>query len=298
MDCCLLVNYHAMLGVDFHDSFPMFVSPPIPRGPHMVGALLKWGPWFGGNNSEKVDCIGGDPMGQGTDIGMLIPHIPLVPNVYFWLYTLASSSQSHFGVSSVRTDAGPVAVAVLVIVNFNLDCEGPLTCPPLPTGLVLAPNTVLAGMTLGDFLASLVTMILTAAIQYVINLIFGKLPIFSWIGKIFARLGKGLFNLIGNLAIRILPPRVMLPTVLTGAILGTKVKQVAASNPAVGAIATNVRDLLFGWGVGSPMGYAYTNPSDSSQQWNIYGQITGSTGRDPAWVGRQVYEAPDVDEYP
>ena len=161
MMCCVIANLHPMVGVDFHDGFPCFPTnipiPIVPLAPHIVFAMVRFGPWWQASSSENtnVHVPFGNAMAKGFDIGMLVPHItaPALDSfIYMALDTLMSSSQGFFGVESVQTSQGPIAVALLEIVNLQIDCETPCG---LPTGLLLAPSTVVAGLTLGDLLGDL-----------------------------------------------------------------------------------------------------------------------------------------------
>lgn len=239
MICCVIANYHPMLGVDFHDSFPTFIGPLVPRGPHIVGAIVRFGPWWmaGSKETTKVVTPPGNVISKVFDIGMFIPHIPLVPDVYFWLYILVSSSQGHFGVASVQTDKGPIAAALMLFVNPQLQCEGPLTMPPAPTGVVLAPNTVVAGMTIGDVIAGFVTMVITSAVTF---------GLAHFLNFAVPALANGIMNSL----IRVVSPRIMLPATLIGAVLVQRF-------PVATALGVNIVNTLIGWSVGSPMGYSF-----------------------------------------
>jgi hypothetical protein len=105
-------------------------------------------------------------MQRGTDIQNFIPHLPLSPACMLSpLITAFSGSKSHFGPASVLVEKKPVAVALIVVVNPNLNC-GDI---PLATGYVIAPNTVVTGLTLGDFLGGLFAMFVDTAIQTLMN---------------------------------------------------------------------------------------------------------------------------------
>ena len=127
MMACVLKHWDPMLGVDCQ---PLLIppAPPVPNTPHVVGAVLKWGPWgiLGKGKSEaSVKTFHGEVMLRVKDIGYLIPHI-CSPHVLLPIHIAFSGSKSEFGVASVRCAGGPVAVAGLVTVNLNLNCWGPL----------------------------------------------------------------------------------------------------------------------------------------------------------------------------
>jgi hypothetical protein len=279
MDCALLLTYHPMIGVDFHDTYPVAGAPLVPRQPHGVGAYLRFGPWLLGTRSKEVDCRFGNPMMRGTDIKAGIPHIPWVPNfiLYPLLYTAMSGSQSHFGVSTVQTEVGPVAVAVLKYVNFNLNCEGPLSCPPLPTGMVIAHNTVLAGMTMGDFIAGLVTMVAISLLQFAFD------HILPFLTKLGGRLLKSLLKRVLGGVIRMLPLK---KGFVTAIIVLTLRNQIRKASPAERAVLNELFGLFVDWSSGSPMGFSFefAQPQDLDL-------VIGKAAHD-------YFAAPEVDSYP
>jgi hypothetical protein len=59
---------------------------------------------------------------RGTDIGPLIPHIGC-PSLLTPLDILLSSSASYFGPSSYMVAGAPVAAALIINVNLNLNCN-------------------------------------------------------------------------------------------------------------------------------------------------------------------------------
>lgn len=241
MICCVIANYHPMVGVDFHDGFPAVIPLPIvPRAPHVVFAVVRFGPWWMANGveNENIQMPPGNAMAKVFDIGMFIPHLtfPALDSfVWMAIYTLLSSSQGHFGVASVKTPKGPIAVALMLYANPQLHCETPL--PPLPTGVVLAPNTVVAGLTLGDLLAGILSMVLTSALTW------GLSKAVPWLT------GKLTSTIMGGL-IRVVPTRIMLPATILGAAL-------AQHFPITTAIGTQAINIAIGWAVGSPMGFSF-----------------------------------------
>lgn len=156
----LLRPSHLMTGIDPHDA----VMPPalakVPAIPHPVTARLRGGvhisaPGFSGSvkHTPKVQVCFEDALQRSTDIGMLIVHVGY--NVLLPLIMVDSKSKSEFGASTVRVDKRPVATAIFMTSNLNLNCGEPAR---LPSGFVSAPCTVRAGMTEGDLLAGLVEM--------------------------------------------------------------------------------------------------------------------------------------------
>jgi len=162
---CVLLEFHPMLGVDAHTDVPPALPPaPVPFAPHGVGALLNW--VLPASMADTVLANYARIMQRGTDIQNGIPHIPLAPPLLLsGAITAFSGSKSYFGPASVQAKGKPIAVAVAVVLNVNLNC-GDI---PTPTGFVLAPNTVVAGMTFGDWLGAVFAMVVDCAIQTLMN---------------------------------------------------------------------------------------------------------------------------------
>lgn len=250
MICCVIGNNHSMVGCDLHEGFPMLTPVPVvPFAPHVVFAIVRWKLWWMAKSQENSDvCMPpGHAMAKIFDIGMLIPHVtaPAFNHIaYMALYSLASSSQGHFGVSHVLTKKGPIAVALMLYVNPQLNCDSPL---PLPTGQVIAPNTIVACMTFGDFLAGLFSMVLTSAVTWACSKVVG------WALKGLAGLG----NLIMNGIIRFIPPRITMLPIFTGVILTQKFPGLTAL--LTSATTQSALKTITSFAIGSPMGYSFHN---------------------------------------
>lgn len=172
----VITRFHTMVGVDFHTaqpSFPAPTPPPVPKTPHVVGAMIHFAVWWmaRGKDNTDVQTPFGNAMSKIYDIGMLIPHYGVNSPILMMLWTLASGSQGHFGVSSVVAKKGPIAAALFGCSSPQLDCNEPL---PLPTSVVFAPNTVVAGMTVGDVVAGVFSMALTSAFVYATGRVVGR----------------------------------------------------------------------------------------------------------------------------
>jgi hypothetical protein len=202
---CVLIEFHPMVGVDLHKDQPPPPAPPVPFAPHATAALLNW--VVPASTADTVKALYGRVMQRGTDIQNLIPHIPLTPAALLaGVLTGLSGSKSDFGPASVKAGGKPIAAAVAVVVNFNLNC-GDI---PTPTGIVIAPNTVVTGMTLGDILGGVFAMVTEAAIQTAMNLLLGDLGpweagivgmfLGSPLGFSFNANGTGSVGLVGRLA--------------------------------------------------------------------------------------------------
>lgn len=184
MDCNVLIVSHLMIGVDVHDA----VYPPAPAvikfQPHFSFCILHGITPLSTQYSEKVLSENLATCQRGTDMGPFIPHIGFNPiNVLTPVIMIASSSISEFGSFTVLVKDNPVATACLKVVNLNLNCGDPFSTP---FNIVIAPNTVMAGMSAGDYAGSLIAAIVDFATSYVANKISG-LPGGGGLSKTIAR---------------------------------------------------------------------------------------------------------------
>jgi hypothetical protein len=107
---------------------------------------------------------------MGSDIGPLIPHAG-APNCLLPLILLSSGSKSEFGSSTTLIKGKPVAAALGVIVNPNLNCGDPV---PAPLDGVIAATAHFVGMTLGDVIAGFAHMAFDIGLQKVIGALCDK----------------------------------------------------------------------------------------------------------------------------
>lgn len=192
----VLKDYHIMIGIPPIERHKAIFPPPLPPLPwmmHWCVAPLCIPPWGGltGKPNGSVFTSGlGRTLSQGTDIGPLIPHInipPAPPNLLLPIIILTSASKSEFGAHGHVAPQGPVAFAVLKVVNLNLNCAGPAQ-PPAPSGLVITFNTNTTGVTIGDIVAGVVHMVFDSAVQYGLNQLFNS----NMVTNLFERLTSAL----------------------------------------------------------------------------------------------------------
>lgn len=247
--CNVLKNTHMMFGADFHLALPPPIGlPPIPNCFHFSFGVLKWGIWGAvtAKSSTNVLCEDCETMQRGTDIGFFVIHIS-IPHFLLPVYNILTGSKSEFGVSRVLIEEKPVAVAVLVLVNLNLNC---FTAWIPSVGFVLAPNTVQAYMTLGDFLAGL----LSALLDWLLQALFNKLMSAKWLKKIFDRWVTGwLVRRLAPGLLERLPQATLLTTALNARYLGSPL-----GNRYVAYTLGELAKGLFGMSTtGSPLGYSF-----------------------------------------
>lgn len=176
---------HTYIGVGTHTGvFPPAI-PPIPTAPHIaVDTLL--GLTLGANYSNTVKGpFGIQLVGKGNDSGMVVPHIAIAPhpgNILIPLIIAFGSSKPMFCASTVHiggmaggnASTGPVAADPIPynFVSINQACNDPCN---YPSDMVISPNTVLVGLTLGDFIGGLVRMAVDTAASFVANALGGEL---------------------------------------------------------------------------------------------------------------------------
>lgn len=275
----VLKHWDPMIGCDFHDQLPPPVGPPIvPRVPHVSLATLGFlpGPWGWSpttKQSTTVFALHGDVMGKGTDIGPMVVHIQA--NYLLPIIILTSGSKSHFGPASVKTgikgSEESVGAAALFYVNLNLNCGGATKCPPTPTGVVIAVNTVGVGLTLGDIVAGIVQMGFDFLIQWGLNCLFSSnaaSKFFNWAaGPIARALCPGARSLMTAMFAR-------------------------GINPYVVAFASNVLPVLASiLGLGSPVGYSapWTPFGGTGHPWSV-GDYTSALANEAGEGAQGVYD--------
>lgn len=146
-----------MIGLDLHDAIMPPATAKVPSVPHLVFAELRGGsvvsaPSFAATvkNTPRVHVQFEDALQRSTDIGPLIPHEQY--NILMPFLLIGSKSKSPFGAGTVKVQGQSVAVALFETTSINLNCDDPVR---LFTGVVTAPSTVRAGMTLGDVYAGM-----------------------------------------------------------------------------------------------------------------------------------------------
>ena len=176
---CVLLKWHPMLGLDFHNEVTATVPPAyVENVPHVCGHVLYgWG--LGTVTPAAIKANGMQIVMRGSDISNGIIHVPIPPWPPICLLPLVigfSGSKSHFGPGSVKSNGNPIGAAILVVINLNLNCN---SIAPLPTGIVIAPATVVCGMTLGDILGGVFAMASDAIYGFILNKITGGIG--SWV---------------------------------------------------------------------------------------------------------------------
>lgn len=170
------LTVHSFIGMGSH----MAVYPPAPAAvltPHvsmdtllglMIGA--KW-------SKTVIGPFGFQFIGQGNDSGFVVPHIAIPPpNVLVPVVIGFGSSKPMFSASTVQINVDgaslPVAAGMIPynFVSINQACNDPCN---YPSDMVISPNTVVVGLTLGDMLAGFVNIAIDCIISAIANKIGG-----------------------------------------------------------------------------------------------------------------------------
>ncbi len=206
ISCAILNPIFPCIGIDVHQV--IIPATPPAYAPYFWLQVLGGLPVVG--KAKKCDDVYTFPfslpaMQKGTDIGKMIVHVGNPANIKLPFIILGSGSKSHFGSSTVKVDGETVGTACIVYVNINLNCCDPVN---LPTGIVIAPSTTMAGMTLGDYIAGIVNMAVDIAVSYVVGKAVGKAlgplsrvsngEIASIAPSLFVQTGKDAFKLTSD----------------------------------------------------------------------------------------------------
>ena len=155
----VMKHWDIMIGIDVHTCWPP--GSPYPTGPKpYLVCMLMTGTMLTAQMAFTAVTFNGWTMQRGTDIGPLIPHIG-PPSLLTPIDMLFSSSASYFGPSSHTVEGAPVAAALLMVVNPNLNCH---FFGPAPTGFVLCFTTHYVGMTIFDILFGVISMAVAVVI--------------------------------------------------------------------------------------------------------------------------------------
>lgn len=176
---------HTYVGLGTHTGvFPPAI-PPVPTAPHIaVDTLL--GLTLGANYSNSVKGpFGIQLVGKGNDSGMIVPHIAIAPhpgNILIPLIIAFGSSKPMFCASTVQigdmaggnAQSGPVAADPIPynFISINQACNDPCN---YPSDIVISPNTVCVGLTLGDIIGGLIRTAIDTAVSFIANALGGKI---------------------------------------------------------------------------------------------------------------------------
>jgi len=170
MQAFVLHHIHPMLGLDLENCIYPPAPAVVPYTPYMAFSTLSGNYVYGPKMTKKSFALstGISVMQLGTDCGYLaVPHFGNFANPLWPLTLLFSKSKSNFGCATVQMENKPVATAIPYVFGINVNC-GTVT---LPTGVVICPTTVFAGLSLSDLEAG----VLQYAIDLFVDLLFRKI---------------------------------------------------------------------------------------------------------------------------
>lgn len=254
---------HTFVGIGSHTAVnPPSVVPVIT--PHismdtLLGLTIK-----AKYSKTVIGPFGFQFIGQGNDSGFVVPHIGIPPNnALIPLIIAFGGSKPMFSASTVKIDvdgAGTPVACDLIPYNFvgiNQACNDPCN---YPSDIVICPNSVFVGMTLGDLISGVVLTLVDVAVSWAASKAGG------WIGE---HLSKAVVSVVMRQAAREIAEE--LGEASTREILRDVVENVA-ERPIVQAAATLI-EKLFGVGVDQVQEYG---ESGQDIDRGIHGGVDGS----------------------
>lgn len=177
------LRYHGFIGIGIHDGIIISVPPVPAKLPCISFHLLngtclgclpseRWWDSSPGSDSFEPTLGPGDIafMGRTNDAGFIVPHVSIPPNNSLLPLTIAfGGSISLLGASSVKmnthniifqnSEADMSCSLFPFWLSLNLGCSDPV---PIPSDIVITPNTVEVGVEWADILAAVIDL----AIEY------------------------------------------------------------------------------------------------------------------------------------
>ena len=160
---------HGYIGAGIHNAIYPPAIPPV-LSPHisadtLLGLLIKSKPTTSVFGPFMIPFIQ-----QGSDSGMVVPHVPIPPpSVLLPIVIAFGSSKPNFSASTVQMDGKPVAANLIPFLPVAIppsqqECNDPCN---FPADVVICPNTVVVGLTLGDLIAGVAGMLLDSLISFI-----------------------------------------------------------------------------------------------------------------------------------
>ena len=184
MKCNAHLIWHGFIGFSLHEALPPPYMATIPFSPSISFHTL-FGTRIGALPSWSVRGIGNIPMlGRGNDSGLIVPHIHLTGQLdpLNLLTILFGGSEVFMGASAVRIPVDDLmsklpgavgdfmgddeqAIGTCLFpgpVSLNVGCSSPFL---IPGDFVIAPNTIVVGISLADILFAIFMYVLSAIID-------------------------------------------------------------------------------------------------------------------------------------
>lgn len=170
---------HTYVGIGTHTG--LILPPPTAPAiyPHiamdtLLGLTLK-----AKYSKTVIGPYGFQLIGQGNDSGMIVPHLCIPPNsALVPLVIIFGSSKPMFSASTVKIDVDgqglPTACDAIPynFVALNQACNDPCN---YPSDIVISPNSIVVGMTLGDFLSGVFLTLFDVAFSYAASYLGGQI---------------------------------------------------------------------------------------------------------------------------
>jgi hypothetical protein len=286
--CNVLKRFHIMFAAyEEHDAI---IPPAVPKplswhinAPTPL-CLGPWGALTGKPVPNVKSSTWADTLQRGSDIGPLIVHFsPTAPPNYLYpVILLTSASKSEFGVANTQAGGEIVAVAIVCVVNLNLNCWS-MPRPPLPSGIVITWNSVAVGATLLDLAMGALCMLIDGAMQWGLNKLFANAPFAKWMDRWAGRL-------FGNLLIQSFES--------SGSVFASRFLYQMGSSLIDNAIPTVLSVLL-----GGPMGISAVNLPQKAfpnlSDWlSPGGAAPGSVISNIPDAIQKHFDNPNIDEHP
>jgi len=166
------LTIHGFIGMGTHNAlYPPAVVPAIVPHVSMDTLLgLTLGAKF---TTTVIGPFGFQFIQQGNDSGQIVSHIAIPPpSVLVPIVIAFGGSKPMFAASTVKMQGTPVAAGMIpfCFTSINQGCNDPCN---YPGDMVICPNSVLVGLTLGDFLGGLISIGVDCAISAIANKVGG-----------------------------------------------------------------------------------------------------------------------------
>ena len=188
MKCNAHLIWHSFIGFSLHEALPPPYMATIPFSPSISFHTL-FGTRIGALPSWSVRGIGNIPMlGRGNDSGLIVPHIHLTGQLdpLNLLTIIFGGSEVFMGASAVRIPVDDLmsklpgavgdfmgddeqAIGTCLFpgpVSLNVGCSSPFL---IPGDFVIAPNTIVVGISLADILFAIFMYVLSAIVDGVMQ---------------------------------------------------------------------------------------------------------------------------------
>ena len=166
------LTVHTYIGPGSHKALvPPSVVPEIIL--HIAADTLL-GLTIGAKYSKTViGPCGFQFIGKGNDSGLVVPHISIPPTNLLLPITIAFGiSKPMFSASKVHIDVDGAGTPLAACCNpwlplsLNQACNDPCN---YPSDIVIAPNSVVVGLTLADIVGGVIHIALDSAISAILN---------------------------------------------------------------------------------------------------------------------------------